>query len=91
MHALFNHLNFIYFFYLILFKTAAILFMNLILFQASSSCDGTVKVWSIVDGATEKTLNLLTKCNEVGYVIKFRNIIFLLKTWKALIFIYSKN
>ncbi|CAL1538540.1 unnamed protein product [Lymnaea stagnalis] len=33
-------------------------------FIASSSCDGTVKIWNIIDGATEKSLNILTKCSD---------------------------
>ncbi|KAK3792342.1 hypothetical protein RRG08_046651 [Elysia crispata] len=33
-------------------------------FAASASCDGTVKIWGIHDGTTEKSLNLLTKCSE---------------------------
>ncbi|KAK0058514.1 WD repeat and HMG-box DNA-binding protein 1 isoform X4 [Biomphalaria pfeifferi] len=35
-------------------------------FIASSSCDGTVKVWHVIDGTTEKTLNLLSKCSDPG-------------------------
>ncbi|GFR68526.1 WD repeat and HMG-box DNA-binding protein 1-like [Elysia marginata] len=35
-------------------------------FAASASCDGTVKVWGIHDGTTEKSLDLLAKCSEPG-------------------------
>lgn len=33
-------------------------------FAASASCDGTVKIWGIHDGTTEKSLDLLAKCSE---------------------------
>ncbi|BFZ07135.1 hypothetical protein BsWGS_10174 [Bradybaena similaris] len=33
-------------------------------FIASSSCDGSVKIWNVIDGSTEKTLNVLPKYSE---------------------------
>ncbi|CAG5121904.1 unnamed protein product [Candidula unifasciata] len=33
-------------------------------FIASSSCDGSVKIWNVIDGSTEKTLSILPKCSE---------------------------
>ncbi|XP_005097892.2 WD repeat and HMG-box DNA-binding protein 1 isoform X1 [Aplysia californica] len=35
-------------------------------FVASASCDGTVKIWSSLDGSTEKSLSLLSKCSEAS-------------------------
>ena len=36
-----------------------------ILYQASSSCDGTVQVWSADDQSEVKTLQVIDKCNDV--------------------------
>ena len=42
--------------------------ITLLFCQASSSCDGSVQVWSVDDQSEVKTLQVLDKCSDVRQV-----------------------
>ena len=48
--------------------------LTLLLFQASSSCDGSVQVWSVDDQSEVKTLQVLDKCSDVRQVCNLKPI-----------------